>query len=260
MKVYIQMIGMISMLLASQLSMAANESAYDDDTDTFWKIADYKKNVPVIVTVAGAVPNKITQLPSADAKRVKEAIKIGAIFMERYLDGFVSDMNPTWHTEMAALVGSENTWAFQEITGLSHRLERTDGVNKYWVEKLMCSQANLIDFKFENSSLILIYQMTQLGTMSYDNHDHGQAFIPGDSGTKELFNLYINNENKIFNILPADREKEESYLAHLFELNLYVSQFPKHVIEKKYLDKKLLNQKLIQQIVNQAEKVCKSRN
>jgi hypothetical protein len=136
----------------------------------------------------------------------------------------------------------------QQIKGI----ERSDGAHKYWIARAMCSEANLINFEFENDAIALTYQTTKLGTVSYGSDHEIKAFSIEDSGEKEQVIIYINKDNKAYNLHKEDLEDEVSYLYPLFELKNYIFPTPLHLTKEYYLDKKL-----IKQIETQASLVCK---
>lgn len=238
MKAFARIILLGAVLFASQISIADS---------------GLSKNVPITVTVAAAVQEQISKLPAAEKKQADEAIKVGAVFMQQYLDGIVCDTeNQFWDEEVGKIVAKDSyEWG---ITFCSQE----NAVGKMRDRPQACSQSSLIALQLENGNVILKYQTIQLGTLSYDSSGPNE-FKPQGAGNTEQLTVMVNSDNRVYDIFPKGWPDEIAYGRLIDEAKFFL-RFPNSgaaTPEVSLEAKGIRYKKLIQQFEQQAARVCK---
>lgn len=187
------------MLFYTQLSLAGT------GVDPF-------KPIPYTITISTNVQEKTNKLSSVDKKHAGEAIKVGAAFMKQYLDQMVCNMeNPDWEGQVGGLVAAEwvNQTTCAEIRGQVVTGYGYD--NDSLAVRELCSQALLIDIKFEHDSMYLTYEMTKVGAFIGIHEGRLIAFNSEGSGQKEKIVIALNADVKVYKMIPPDSNQERGY-------------------------------------------------
>lgn len=211
------------------------------------------ESVPITVMVAANVQEQISKLPATEKKHAEEALKVGAAFMQQYLDGLVCDTeNQFWDEEVGKVVAKDSyEWG---ITFCS----KENAVGKKKDRPQACSQSSLIAFQLENGEVILKYQTIQMGTLSYDSSGPSE-FKPQGAGNIEQLVVMVNSGNRVYDISPKGSPDEIAYGRLIDEAKFFL-KFPHgggmdtpetlKVQGTRY-------KKLIKQMEQQAAHVCK---
>lgn len=244
----IKTISLISILLVSGLSFADS---------------GLSKDVPITVTAAANVQDHIGKLPPAEKRRAEEAIKVGAAFMQQYLDGLVCDtQNQSWTEEVGSLVAIDD-YNWNEKFCSQEASNWND-----WNQKdrpQACSQVSLITLQFENADVTLTYQLIQLGTLSNDSNGPSEFKSQGTGDTKLLV-VVVNSYNRVYDITPKGWPDEISYGRSISEMKFGVTNMEdyfKHPVPHIGQTKASINakynryKKLIKQIEQQAAQICR---
>ena len=204
MKTFVNIVLLGAMLFASQLSVA--DSGLSED-------------VPITVTVAAKVQEQINKLTPLEKNRVEEVIKVGASFMQQYLDGLVCDTeNQFWDEEVGRVVAKDSyEWG---VTFCSQE----NAVGKKRNRPQACSQTSLIALKLENGDAILRYRTIQLGTLNYDSSGPNEFNSQGAGNIEQLI-IMVNSDNRVYDIAPKGEPDEIAYGRFISEAKFFL-KFP----------------------------------
>jgi len=210
-----QVIFVVTALFASSLVVAQSEGP--EETDIANKI---KKNLPISVTVSADIQNKIAKLPPAARKRVKDAISAGGEFMQHYLDGYVCMWDaPEWNADMIDLVAdTDHIYTICQSRGGP---QRDNNGREYTVWHELCSQVFLRDFKLEDGTATLTYQVIEIGETHRFVTATDPTFSAELTGKRVPITVTFDLSNKVSNFVPVGGGYESLYAGTLDYLDRY---------------------------------------
>lgn len=245
MKAFVKIILLGAVLFASRISVADSGLG---------------KDIPITVTIASSVQEQISKLPAEEKKRADKALKVGAAFMQQYLDGLVCDTeNQFWDEEVGGLVAKDSYNWGEVFCGQE---------TANWNQKdrpQVCSQSSLIALQFEKGGVSLKYQTVQLGTLSYESSGPHEFKPQGSGKTRQLI-MMINADNRVSDITPKGWPDEIAYGRSLNDMKFDVANTEKFLIHPTPIVGETMAsikvkydryKKLIEQIEQQAAQECK---